>query len=365
MPGSGGAVESAINSFQVATTKISLKGLSAEDQQKEIEAVFSQIFDNLSVAVVPFLKEFQKTGEGYGETLARISIEVATADFAVKNLGVSLGDKLANPELYARISDNLATLAGGVEEFANKTASFVDSFAPDSIKLAMYSDALTEQLSAVGLSMPQSTDAFFALMQTLDGTTEAGQEQIATLLNLQDSASGYYNLLEKENEQYVTLSSSLRGVISTVYGLSKAAASVALDSALAGARVGEFSAALDGDFSSAMPDIGDFSSLSDFMLEQAVTANKLEELAALSDGQISIEERQLSELEKINQSIRESYSPQNASSGTIEETSGKQLEDISLIKYANQSIAESVARAAKILDRIEGGGSILSVRVEQ
>ena len=40
----------------------------ADEQQAEIEAVFSKIFDDLVAHVVPFIVQFQQVGEGLGET---------------------------------------------------------------------------------------------------------------------------------------------------------------------------------------------------------------------------------------------------------------------------------------------------------
>jgi hypothetical protein len=339
-------IESAINNFKIATTEISLKGLSAEDQQKEIEAVFSSIFDNLAESVIPFIDKFQIVGEGLGETLARVATQVVVTEEAALRFGITFGSKMANPEAFAMAADNLAMLTGGVDELASKISSFT-KFADEATQIEIAQNDLTRALSEVGLTLPSSTQGMWDLMSSLNGTTEAGREQIAALLNLQDSAMGYYQMLERQNDQYKNLSSSLRGIISNTYGLSQAASEASLDAALAAARLGDFSLALGGNFSSAMPSMSDFSSFADFAYEQAVTANKLEELAGLSDNQISVDERQLSELEKINESLRDSYQPkenQDALIKAIEELSrNQQLTNSELAEMKRQSMKQSSA----------------------
>jgi len=335
-------LEKSINEFEIATTKISLKDLGIEEQQAEIEAVFSKIFDDLAADVIPFASDFQKAGEGIGETLTRLATEVSIAEFAVKNLGIELGDKLANPQMFTQISDNLTNLTGGIESFASKTASFVDDFAPETVKFAMNSDAITEQLAAVNLAVPESADAFYQLMTTLDGTTSAGQQQIAALLNVQDVAGDYYDLLEDRsdkaaskladevaaqakaqseldsfNSSLLSLSDNLRGAIVGIYGTEVATSKLSLTAALESARLGDFSKALDLNLSNLSPTMEGFESLEAFNIEQAITANKLAELADLTAGQATTEDMMLTNsndqvmlLSSINDNLSSAYVPQ-------------------------------------------------------
>ena len=74
------------------------------------------------------------------------------------------------------------------------------------------------------------------LMASLDASTEEGQKQIATLLNVQDTAAEYYKLLEQSSSAY-------RDAIDSMYDVSDAVAQMSLDAALAAARMGDFSLA--------------------------------------------------------------------------------------------------------------------------
>jgi tape measure domain-containing protein len=190
--------EAALAQYKVEETKISLKGLSAEDQQKALEAVFSKIFDGLASAVVPYIEQFQKVGEGLGETLVRVATEVQVMQQAVRYLGLTVS--AVDPEEFAQISDELVNMLGGIEDFTTAMTGFVDAFAPDSYKLQLAGDTLTDALSQVNLALPSTRDGMWALMQTLDATTEAGRQQIATLLQLSDTADQYYSLLDKSQQ---------------------------------------------------------------------------------------------------------------------------------------------------------------------
>lgn len=191
-------VEAAIAAFKVEEIRISLKDLSAEEQQAELAAVFSSLFDGLAGAVVPFIAQFQKVGEGLGETLVRVATGVQVTQEAVKQLGFSLNE--TDPEKFAQISEGLIDLAGGIEGFIEGMNSFMSNFATDAHKLQVATDAINSAFDQAGLSVPATADGMWALMQTFDATTEEGREQIATLLRLSGVAKQYYDLLEKAEE---------------------------------------------------------------------------------------------------------------------------------------------------------------------
>lgn len=189
-------IQAKIDAFKIAETKISLKGLSAADQQKAIQAVFSSIFDGLAGSVVPFIAQFQQVGEGLGETLVRVASEVQVAHEAFSQLGLAVSE--TNPEKFAQISDALVKATGGLDAFIAGLQSFVDKFAPQGQKLQIATDALNSAFSQVGLTVPQTRDGMWKLMQSLDATTVAGRAQIATILRLSSVEDQYYTALENE-----------------------------------------------------------------------------------------------------------------------------------------------------------------------
>ncbi|MGO1190271.1 tape measure protein [Vibrio casei] len=349
-------INSRLNAFRIATTDISLKDLSAEEQQAEIQAVFSKIFDDLAVAIVPFADDFQEVGEGLGETLTRLAVQMQVTQAASDQLGFQFGNMSA--EMNAYISNELSDLVGGVSNLATMTSSFVDSFASDEKKLEINTGALTSALQSVGLSIPSTAAGFYDLMSTLDASTEAGREQIATLLNIQDVAKDYYDLIDDgsaaqekaaqdlaaTNSEFNALTENLRGMVISMYDLGDASSQVTLDMALAAAKAGDFDLAKS--FTGVDINQSDFSSLADFQIAQAQAANKIEELADLTESQVSVEERQLNKLDEINKEL------------------ASQREQLQEMKYANESNAKSSAASVKLLQQISGYGINVKV-VEQ
>lgn len=301
-----GQIESAINQFEVATQNLSLKDLDVDERVEVINNYFSSVFNGLAVSVIPFLEKFQQAGEELGTTLTRLATEVSVAEYLVDNFGVQFGDKMANPEAFAQAATNLAALAGGVEELAEQISSFTNAFATDAQKFDIYSNAMNEALNSVGLTLPSTAEGLFNLMSTLDGTAESGQEQIATLLGLTDTATAYYKLLEDTAGAY-------REAAEGLYDITEASRNMSLESALAAARLGDFSLAEELDLSSIAPSTSDFATLLDYNLARAETAARLNELADLQGGKVTVEDKQLTVLEQIRDKLGDGDTMSNQS----------------------------------------------------
>lgn len=192
-------IEAALERFRLEEIRISLKDLSAEEQQAEIRAVFSAIFDGIAGDVVPFIGQFQRLGEGLGETLVRVATGVQVTREALDRLGFSLD--AVGPEQFAQISESLIEMVGGIEEFISGMSGFIEAFAPEARKFELLQGDLTRAFTEAGLVLPTTREGMWALMQSLDATTESGREQIATLLRLAGTADAYYTQLERNQDE--------------------------------------------------------------------------------------------------------------------------------------------------------------------
>lgn len=188
-------IEAALAAYRVEEIRISLMDLSAEEQQAELEAVFSSIFDGLAGSVVPFIAQFQQVGEGLGETLVRVATEVQVFQESIGQLGLVVDE--TDPERFAQIADGLIQTVGGIEDFIEQMNTFVSNFTSDAHAFEIATEAINSAFEQYGLAVPPTRDAMFDLMQTLDATTEEGREQIATLLRLSSVAAEYYDALEE------------------------------------------------------------------------------------------------------------------------------------------------------------------------
>jgi hypothetical protein len=212
-------IEAALAAFQVEEIRISLMDLTAEEQQAELEAVFGQIFDGLAGHVVPFIAQFQQVGEGLGETLVRVATGVQVTREAINQLGIAIDE--ADPERFAQISEGLIGAVGSIEDFITGMVAFVNNFATDAHRFEVAQNALTSAFAQAGLEIPETRDAMWELMQSLDATTEEGQAQIATLLRLADVADEYYNALEDQAEAMIRAAAATQELERFLGGLAR------------------------------------------------------------------------------------------------------------------------------------------------
>ena len=191
------AVQNALDTYQIEAQRISLMDLSPEEQQAELEAVFSSIFDGLVSVSIPFISQFQEAGEGLGETLARVSTTVLVFEEAIGSMGLDFIAKELDPELFAQAAVSIADFAGGMDSFVDGYTSYVNNFLSEQEQFDILSGRLSGVFADLGLTIPATRDEFKELIQGLDLTTEAGQEAFGTLIGLSSQMDGYYDSVEE------------------------------------------------------------------------------------------------------------------------------------------------------------------------
>lgn len=212
-------IEAWMAAYKIEETRISLKGLTGEEKQKELEAVFGKIFDGLAAAVVPFIGQFQQVGEGLGETLVRVATSVQVVQESIRYLGITIDE--TDPEKFAQIAVGLVDLMGGVDGFIQGMTTFTNAFATDAYKFQTAQSELADAFAEVGLAVPGTKEAMWALMQTLDATTEEGRKQIAALLKLSGVAATYYQMLNKATDEATKFLESLGLIVNPMSDFTK------------------------------------------------------------------------------------------------------------------------------------------------
>lgn len=349
----------ALNSLEIETRRISLEGLSSEEQKAEFEAVFSEIFDQAAGAAVPFIDEFQRAGEGLGETLARVANQTLVTEEAVNRLGIQFSD-LSGRELVVA-SERLMEAAGGVEQFISSMEGFIDNFASDAQQFALAQSDITRALSQSNLQLPATRDGYYDLLQAQNGATAAGADNIATLLRLQGVADEYYTFLEDANRSAIESQRDLLSVQQSTYrdalqeaeamagavsraldGLSLAGqqfdaasrerALASLDRMATTGQIGSQSALDDALASATNINAGEFGTLNDYIRTVARTGATLTNLQQVTDRQVTREQKLLANIERRIEAMTQ------------------ELSDI------GRSSAKSNLKTAKILERIELDG---------
>jgi hypothetical protein len=340
---------SAADNFKVETQKISLDGMSPQDKQQAYEDYFSTVFDELSTHVLPFITDFQMAGEGFGETLARVSTNIQVAEEAVKQLGFEFAS-LSGKDLAAA-STQLIELTGGVEQFISSMSGFISNFASEAEQFRISQESINSALSQANLELPQTRDGYFDLLRAQDGSTKAGAENIATLLRLQSSASNYYDTLEEGAERAMesarsaasanlaqsqsaadAVDNALKGLSSVDNAQSRESALASIQSMTAAGRVGS-TRDLQGTLSAATSiSASDFATFNEYVRTVSRTGAAIGGLKQITDAKVTKDQQLLSNIEK--------------------EIAAMSKEIIEL----NKANVKQTAKSARILERIEVGG---------
>ena len=275
----GGALSAAMRRVSLDDAgifKVSLKGLSGADVEKELQAVFSKLGDVMVEEAMPGVKDFQKVGEGLFETLVRVANGTDVAKYALEQLGIAAIDytSIVNKQgdvateiirqslsamekvgsgvrelvegfngsaddlistykdlITVRTSmmnaglngDNLSrdTIrgAGGLDALKSATGTYLENFFSEAERNAAASHNLALEFEKLGLTMPASRDGFRSLVRSLDDGTEAGSRLVGKLLTL----SGAFSDVAKATEA-VALSAAelaMKGVEAAFAGLQR------------------------------------------------------------------------------------------------------------------------------------------------
>jgi hypothetical protein len=175
--------EAQLNSFVVDIGKVSLKGLSDEEIEKELSAVFSKVGDNLASFGVAGLESFQKVGEGYLETLTRVATNYQAVSVVTGSMGMTFS-AVGLASVGAR--ERLIDLAGGLDEFTSSADQFLADFYTDKERAAALRTRITPTLDQFGIKTgaEDSLKQFRGVVTGLDLTTEAGARAYASLMQI-------------------------------------------------------------------------------------------------------------------------------------------------------------------------------------
>lgn len=191
------SLEDALSRFTLDIPDISFEGLSGEEIEQQLEAVFSQQADLIAEYLVPSITQYQQIGEGAFETLTRVAREQAIFNDAIASLGLTL-EGLDNEQLIAA-AQNIIGIFGDIESFSDSLGTYYSEFYSESEQFDVLQQSLVDVLDSVNLSLPNTREGFRELVDGLDLTTDAGQELFALLLEISPAAAAYYDALEELN----------------------------------------------------------------------------------------------------------------------------------------------------------------------
>ncbi|WP_041523594.1 tape measure protein [Gilvimarinus agarilyticus] len=190
-----------IDTFAIDLPNVSFKDLSGDEVEAELQAMFSQQADLMTQYLVPGVEQYQQMGEGLYETLLRVAQEQAVYNAQMDALGLTMGAAAGiTAEAQLEISQSIITLMGGIEEFRDATADYLNAFYSGAEQFDYLSGTLQKTFTDLGQPLPATRDGFRALVDGIDRTTTSGQQLFATLMQLAPSMDEFYSVLNDRAE---------------------------------------------------------------------------------------------------------------------------------------------------------------------
>lgn len=196
-------------STQKVDELVSLRGLTGEALQEQLEAVIGSAVDDASLAVFGSLATaYRKFGEGALETVTRVADTNRKIEQALGNLrgtGIAV-------DLDFDVTEALADASGGLDKFLDNVDGFTENFLTDAEKLAPVQQSVGRELARLGLSGIKTRDQFKTLVQQLIATGQTGTDTFVSLLKLQD---GFDKVAKAAEETTKTLEDALQKAYDT------------------------------------------------------------------------------------------------------------------------------------------------------
>lgn len=190
------------NGFKVSIGKINIAGQSAEEAAKTIEAAFSAMSDKMAKKLLPEFKEFQRSGEGYFETMVRVGAGIADATGKLALLGFEAinfqdiqekgGDVAA--EIAKQTLASQSDLSDGAKKYISQLTGSIDDVLEAYGKLVDISDLM----AATGVNADNLSRDLINAAGGLDKFQESLQAYLENFFSEQEQVTAQYAKLEKE-----------------------------------------------------------------------------------------------------------------------------------------------------------------------
>jgi TP901 family phage tail tape measure protein len=193
------SLRDAIKNFQIDIGDISLEGLSGEEIEKELGAVFSAQSDLIAEFLIPSIKEYQKIGEGSFETLTRVAKEQAIFNDSLEAMGISFRG-LSNL-FQIDIAQSIIQVVGGIEKFSELSNEFFNEFLTEEEQFTQKTKSLRESLASINIALFDSRQQFVDTITGIDKTTKSGQKLFGSLLELVPALDDFFDTVEEKDKK--------------------------------------------------------------------------------------------------------------------------------------------------------------------
>lgn len=262
-------VANSLSNFIVSIGKISLLGKTGDQIKEELEAVFGRVGDSIAQTAFPMLTQFQAVGEGLFETMTRVATGMEEAGYYINRLGKDFTDVkytdiinkqgnvgfeallqsiIATDEAVYGLSNSVVEMldnldgtaeelytaykafgtlrlqlsatgkdityltsamiagAGGMSELNSGLSDYIENFMTSSEQLAYNTSVMRAEFDAAGVVMPTTKEAFRSLVESIDITSESGQDLYGRIIAL---SGGFADLMDNGVNKWLSAMESI------------------------------------------------------------------------------------------------------------------------------------------------------------
>ena len=385
--GFGMDITEAMKKYEVNIGKIDLMGKSADEITETLTAVFSKFGDEMVGTLFgSIVDQYQKVNEGLLETAVRL---LADREQVLRILDYTNQGFTGSMESAIAFSEALIEVAGDLDTLKDSFSTYYAAFFSDEEKAVDHQKALSESLTAMNMALPNSREGFRNLVESLDLTTDSGKQAYVSLLQLAETADGYYSYLEELQEKAVddiknrvsdweSALDTIRKALGTFADTTAGATLMAIDDIIRQTEQGIIVSS--SDLSNAVNaaanlSTGAYTSAMAYDLDQARLRAALFELEGATSEQLTYEELRLSLMEQQTTSLDElvtlatqtntllSGGTISTPAGTVLTASGSSGNLVSEIQSLRAEIAEKdelliryTKRTADVLEKFDNDG---------
>lgn len=180
--GNAETFKSNLENLVLSTESISLKGLSGQDLSDAINNVISKSLDEMAKAVLPQFEKFREVGEGYAQTVMRVTNTFGTVNQIFKEIGLTLYE-VSDAGVAASMS--FTGLMGDLSTLQSVAQSYYENFFSEEERNANILKALTDEFEKQNFVLPKTRAEYRNLVE--DISANGTQEQLSMLLKLSNS----------------------------------------------------------------------------------------------------------------------------------------------------------------------------------
>jgi hypothetical protein len=195
----------AIDSF-TQEIKLSFQGLTEAEINQKIADTLAEFQEGLASQYASALEPLKVAGETFTQTLQRL-IAIQDVSIYLNEFGGAFST-FATASVTAR--QGIIELAGGLDALVQKTQGFVANFYSKEEQAGITARGVVQALETAGFSAAQiaaleTRQDFRTLLESIDVSTDIGQQQFVALLDMQASFAGLSTVMEEQQASLIEL----------------------------------------------------------------------------------------------------------------------------------------------------------------